>query len=498
MSDVIVTYSKRLAKHSSVYGVGTLLNRAVALVLLPLYTNYLPLDGYGKLELFLITSSFLVLVMQFGMGSAIFRSILYRKDPDSDAVIGTGLIFLTGIGLVLCTLLCLFAEYLAVLIFEDAEMTALLRVLFITDFFLVLMSIPQAKLRIEERSAIFAGIALGNFIVGISLSIFFLAILDLGLAGVIWAQLINAVIFCCIYIVVILKDLKLKFSFVELKEMLSYGLPLVPASVGTSVLLLSNRYFLQHLGQANDVAIFSAAYRVSQVVALLVNAFQMAWPTLLFKIVKEKAAQRTYSKLFTYYFLLLVSICLALSLYAREILLLATSESFLDAERIIPLVVLANLFWGVFYMTNVGIQLKKKTVYVPIIIAITAVTNLGLNYWLIQIPDFSLMGAGIASMISNMLMAVLAWRISLHYYSIQYEYWKLVKIGGLALAVFACSYFIDVENILISVLIKTLLLVIFFVLIHLVNLFSINEKKKLRELIQAAFQGMFLKNRAGK
>jgi len=486
MNESIFTYSKRLVKHSSIYGLGAILNRAVAIVLLPLYTYYLPLDEYGNLELFFTTSTFLFIILQFGMGSAIFRSIIYKTHSQPGSILTTAFFFLISVNLILVFLLCFWAEPLSRAIFETSEYASLLQILFITDFFLVMTDLAQTKLRIDERSTLFAFISLGNFILGLILTVVFLSVMKWGIAGILWAQLITSVIFTIVNIGFIFKDFHLKFSFHELKDMLGFGLPMVPASLAIIMLMLSSRYFLKHLGSDDDVGIFSVGYRVAQVISLTVNAFQLAWPTLLFTIAKGENAQNTFSKILNYLVFVMVTFSLAISLFSRELVLIFTQPKYLDAHLVIPLITIANILWGIFYVTCIGIQLKKKTMYIAIVTGIAAVLSLGLNYWLISIPGFSLMGAAVAGIIANLIVIIPILLISLHLYYIHYEYGKILYFTLIAIATYLVGTLIPTENLVIVLLAKTGLMLLFLVIIYFSNYFSSNEIEKIKQFIKEA------------
>ena len=487
MNETLVAYVKRLLKHSSIYGVGTLLYRAVALILLPLYTRYLSTGEYGDLELFFITSSFLVMILQFGMGSAIFRAVIYRDQHDPVLIVSTAFFFMLLINLVCVFGLCLFSRELSIAIFEVPDQAYLLRLIFVTDFFLVMSILPMAKLRIDERSLLFTIVAAGNFFCGVTLTVLFLVVFQWGIEGIFWAQLINAIIFTIVYISIISHEIRLKFSWNELKDMLGYGLPLVPASVATSILMLSNRYFLRHLGTAEEVGIFSAGYRMAQIVALIVNAFQMAWPTLLFTIVKEEKARDTFSRLFSYFVFVLVTVSLAIAIFGRELLVLITTPNYVAAHQIIPVLLLSNILWGFFYMTSVGIQVKKKTIYSAIIIGIAALVNLVLNYWLISIPDFRLAGAALASFVANFIVAVATLIISLRFYYIHYEYLKILQIFLLATLAYMIGLVVPTDRIFITLILKTMIIILFLVSLYLGHFFTAGEIDRAKAFLKMIY-----------
>ncbi len=477
MNENLIANIKRLIKHTAIYGLGGILYRAAALVLLPVFARYLNASEYGDYELLFTTSTFLFLIMQLGMGSAIFRSIIYKENSDEPLIISTSFYFLLAANILIVGLLCLFSETISLAIFTTPDKAYLLRLIFIADLFEVMITIPQTKLRIDESSTLYTLIALGNFIVRMGLTIYFL-MTDSGVTGVIWAQFINSFIFFLVYTLLIINKLQFRFSWTELKEMLGYGLPFVPASIGTSILMLSNRYFLRHYESADEVGYFSAAFRISQLIALVVNAFQIAWPTLLFSIAREKDAPRTYSKLLTYLSFVLVSLTLGISILGKEILYFIISPEYVKVEHIIPILNLANVFWGIFYMTSIGIQIKKKTIYVPVTIGLAAAANLALNFWLISMPGFALYGAAISSLAGNVIMALSALVISLKFYYIRYEYRKISWLFAIGTITYLVAVNLPIANIIILIILKLVLFTLFFVILYFAHFFTPQELQK--------------------
>src|SRR4029079_14956839 len=72
---------KRLGKHSAIYGLGGLVSRILAVLLLPLYTHYLSPSDYGQIETLIALVTVLTIVLQFGISSAFFRFYYDSDDP---------------------------------------------------------------------------------------------------------------------------------------------------------------------------------------------------------------------------------------------------------------------------------------------------------------------------------------------------------------------------------------------------------------------------------
>ena len=473
---------KRILKHSTAYAIGTILNRAVSIVLLPLYTRYLLKSEYGVLEILLVTSSVIMLLFQLGLGSALFRSIIYKDNVDRKVLISTAYYFLAFISTISIFILCLNTTPISKFLFGSLTYANTLIILFIGDFFLVLNTVPMALLRIKEQSVKFAIINSFNFAVGIILNIIFVVILKRGVEGIVLANTITAFLFFIIYLLVLWDELELTFSFIELRDMLGFGLPLVPSSIGDMVLMLSDRYILRYFRGLEDVGSYSAAIRLSMIVALTVNAFQMAWPAILFSIVKEDNAEQTFARLFDYFLFVLAFVALGLSLFSSEIIRIITTPKFIDGAKVVPLIALSYLFYGIYYYSSIGIQVHKKTFYLPIIIGFAAFISLSLNFYLI--PKYGFIGAGISRVISTSILGFSILFISLKYYFIPYSYFNMLKLFFVGFVLFSIGFFCVPTFSITNSIFKLILWLAFPILLFLIRFFTNNDLMFLRKSLQ--------------
>jgi len=473
---------KRLFKHSAFYGLANLLNKAFAIVLLPIYTRFLTLSEYGILEILLVTSSFVLLILQLGMGSALFRMIIYKKSSNRKEIVSTSFYFLIFSSILIVAILCLVSKDISLLIFESVEYANILTFVFIFTLFRAIIIIPEAVLRIDEKSHVFTILATSNFLIGLILNIIYVVIFKKGIYGIVLANLINSGIFVFIYISFIIKDLGLVFRIKELKEMLSFGLPLVPAAIASLILTMSDRYFLEHYSSFDEVGLYSVGYRLGMLISLFVGAFQMAWPAVMFSIAKEENAKATFSRLLTYFLLFLIFIGMALSIFAREMLITVTTESFVQGYKIVPLIVISYIFYGIYFYTAIGIQIKKKTIYMPIIIGIASLINLFLNYLLI--PDYGMMGAAIATTICYALLGITSCLVSLRFYWIDYDYRRILKIITISVCIVILGFYINkFEFTFLTVILKLLLMLIFPLALFMIHFFKKSEILKLKEIL---------------
>ncbi|HPR88757.1 MAG TPA: oligosaccharide flippase family protein [bacterium] len=461
---------KNILKHSAAYSIGTVLNRAVGLLLLPLYTRYLTKADYGVLELLLVTSSIIGVILQLGMGSALFRTILYKENVDTRKAISTAFFALAGFAVLSIGILSLTADRLASLLMIGQDGGRLLRMLFVGNFFLLLTAIPMTVLRIKQRSLTFSAIAGGQFIFGLILNVLFLVVFKKGTMGILTANAIAAAISCLLYLLCIRNSIDWSFSLDELKDMLGFGLPLVPSAIAELALMMSDRYFINSYRGVEEVAMYSVALRLATVIAMAVSAFQMAWPAILFPLAKEADGPRIFSRLFNFYLFFLVTLMLGMSVFKYELFTLFAPREFATGASAFTLIMISFIFYGVYYFTSVGIQVKKKTLYFPLVLAIAAGLGIALNFLLI--PGQGLMGAGYARAVSFAAMAVGIAVISERYYAIPYNYSRIVKLVAVAGFILLLNHWINFSSLFLTIAARFFILFLFPVLLYLWGFFE--------------------------
>ncbi len=427
----------RLLRHSGAYALATVLNRAVSVVLLPLYARAMPKAEYGALEIFTVTSTVVMLVLQLGMDSALFRSALYRQGVDRRVLTSTAHYFLLVVAFMAVTALVAAATPISVLLFGDASYAWLLRLTFVGDFFLVCNTIPMARLRIDERSLQFALIASANFVLSISLNVLFVGVLKQGVKGAVIANTLASVLFATIYAAVIWRELAPTFSMGELKEMLSYGLPLVPAAACNMVLMMSDRYLLRFFADLDQVALYAAGTRVGVLMMLVVSSFQLAWPAIFFPLARRPDGPRIFARLFEFFMLGVCILGLGLAVLARDLLELLATKSYVAGARVVPLLVASYVLYGVYYFTAIGVQVRKKTFYLPLGIGVAATINLLLG--LAMVPRIGMMGAAFAKVVAYVVLASVMSGISQRLYRVPYHAGRFALLLGTSVALFFLS-----------------------------------------------------------
>lgn len=297
--------------------------------------------------------------------------------------------------------------------------------------------------------------------------------------------------FAILFVGVVKKQLDFRFSFPVIKELLSYSIFLVPVSIGIMVLMLSNRYFILLFRDPEQLGIFSVANKIASLVLLAVMSFQLAWPSIMFRIREYKNAENYYSKIFSYFIIVFFTFALALTFFSRELILVLSTKDYIAGVFLIPILSLSYLFYGLFYVGTVGINIFKKTYYQTIAMIIGAAANLVLNYFLTD--AYGIGGAACALCLSFALVGLLSFHFSQNVYYIPVE-WKRIGKFLLLLLIALAVYQLGLQsNSSFIIVIKVLILGLFFPgSLYLFGIVTPDEKKYLRDNL------LILRQRIGK
>lgn len=473
---------KELTKHSIVYGSGTLLSRLLGFILLPIYTRFLTPADYGILSLFFITGSILAIIAKLGFGSALFREVIYQESEQS-TVMSTSLYFLIGESVIFFGALIVFSSNISNLIFSTPDYAYLLRLIFATRFLEIFKVIVMARLRIQEQSKLYATISVLNFLVGAFFNVYFIVVLKRGVEGLITAGLITTAIFSLIYLVLLRQDLKPRISFPILRRLLSFGVPLVPAGLSSLLMTSADRYFLQHFSTTAEVGLYSIGYKIGLIMNLIVQSIQLAWPAIMFDLAKQPKAEWQFSKILTYYLLILGFIGLGLALFAREALIIMTTPKFHDAYIVVPLITISYIFYGLRFITNTGLATQNKMKYIPPIIIGSAVLNLYLNY--LFIPRYGMMGAAGATVISYFILVVVQTAVNLHFWYIPYEYKRIAKIGLVWGIMYGIGLLIKMPSIWLNIGLKLILMTSYPLILYLLKFYEPREIVAIKKIFHS-------------
>jgi O-antigen/teichoic acid export membrane protein len=212
-----------------------------------------------------------------------------------------------------------------------------------------------------------------------------------------------------------------------------FGLPNVPALFFMYVIEFSDRLIIEYYHGLEVSGLYSAGYKMGMFMALITNAFRFAWQPFFLAEAKNEGAQKTFARIFTYFYAISGFLFMIFVMFAADFVMLKLpflNDSILDKTywagmMVFPVICLAHLFDGLYANFTVGIYIKKKTHMVPFINGAGAIFNLVAN--LLVIPKYGMMGAAVTTLGSFIIMAVFLYLYINRHYPIQYEWERVVK-----------------------------------------------------------------------
>ncbi len=476
---------KKIGGHTLVYAAGSIASRAIGFLMIPFYTHFLVPADYGLPELLDLTTFIIGSVVGLGLNAAILR--YYHEQPTEELrreVISTALLF--GVALLAAVYAVLFVTSpgISSTAFNTDAYASYLRLVFVSLCLDTVGELALTYVRSKQESVRATLFPLARLVISLSLNVYFIAGLGLGVLGVLYSGLIASGTVATTLIVLTLREVGLRFSREKLTAMLRYGIPLIPMTLGLFVLNFSDRFFLQRYASLTAVGVYSLGYKFGMVSGVLITSpFLQFWAAYMYEVVERPNGRELIAQLQVYFTLLLLAFTLGLSLLSEELLRVLSPPEYWGAARVIPIVGLSYVFMGLSHFFRVGLYYTKQTKYLGYAVGGTALLNLPLN--LLLIPPFGAMGAAWATLLSFATLAVVTLLTSQRRFPITYEYGRLVRLLAAGAAVFLTSLLFHVEALAPAIALDLLLLASFPVLLFVLGFFKEAELRKGKQLARA-------------
>ena len=477
---------KKLFKHSSVYGLGNILNKAVGFLLIPFYTHYLTTADYGTLELLDLSVALVGLLLNMWMNASLVRHYCEYEDAENrHAVVSTSLLATSVVAAVIAIIGAFCAKGISSLILKTPSFYPFIWVISANLFFTCVNSVSWSYMRARQRSSFIVAGNTVSLVLTLGLNIYFLAVLKTGFAGILYSSLISNVLVTAGLTIITVREVGLGFDVIKLKALAAFGLPLILTSFSAFELNFADRFFLQHYSDVSTVGIYALGYKFGYMLSfLIIQPFIMIWGARMYEVAKRKDAGDALSRISAYFVLTLTAAALVMSLVIKELISVVAAPQFHAAYKVVPVVALAYLFYGLSYYFQTGLYVRKKTLYLGLMGAVCAAANIGLNFALI--PRYAAMGAAWATALSFMIMAMLAYAFSQKVYRIPYSLFRTAVPIVAATATYLSSTFIHVPSPAASIGLKLALVLPFAAAIVLSGFFDDMEMNKLRQAAQMA------------
>lgn len=479
---------KNLFKQTLIYGLATVLPRMISFLLNPLYVDRLPRQEFADVSIVFAWLVFFNVVMSYGMETSFFR--FYNKEENKKNVISTATISIFWSSIAFLFLALLNRKILASWSGIEVEYVTYTIWILTLD---ALVIIPFSKLRAEKRPMVYAAIKIGSVVLNFSLNIFFLAILPnlaqqnpTGFLNTIYYEnfqvgyiFVSNLIASLLTFAVLSTDylkIRWRFDFQLWKQMMKYGFPILVAGIAFAINEHFDKILLEWLHVSkSDIGAYAACYKIGMFMVLFRTAYTLGIEPFFFSHASNENAKQTYATITKYFVIFGSFICffviVFIDLLKRP---LVPNPDYWNAIKVVPLIVVANFFLGIYTNLSVWYKLIDRTKIGAYISIIGALVTLALNYLLI--PSMSYYGSAIATIAAYGSMMIISYKMGQKHYPIPYDMNKILSYLGITIVFSAISFYIPFlrEN----YYIKVLLLALFMYFIYY------NEKETLLRIIK--------------
>ncbi|PWH85591.1 oligosaccharide flippase family protein [Brumimicrobium oceani] len=477
---------KKLAGQTAVYGLSSIVGRLLNYLLVPLYvTVFVNTSDYGVISELYAWIAFLMVLLTFGMETAFFK-FLSDHPEKKDSIFRNSMLSLVVINSIFLLLVLIFNGAIAdALLFPDnPEYIILLGIIVVID---ATSALPLAKLRAEEKAKKFALIQLAGIGINIGLNLILMLLVfqpetddpAVGIRFILIANLVASLVKPAI----LLRDyLQLKWIWdtTLVKSMFKYSFPLALAGFAFIINETVDRILLKHLtyqksiGELSteaaltfaesQVGIYSASYKLAMLVTIFLQAYRYAAEPFFFAQAKNKDRNKTYVKVMNYFvgavFLSFLGVSLNIDVFKYFI----PNPAYWEGLRIVPILLLANVFSGIYINQSIWYKLSGQTKFGAYIAMGGAALTLTLNF--IFIPIYGYMASAWATFIVYGGQMVVSYWLGQKHYPIPYNLRKFGLYSITAITLYFVFTWINLEAGILQLVIHNLFILLYVGLVY--------------------------------
>lgn len=478
----------RLLKQSGAYALGNVAIKASGFILAIFYLDpfYLPQADFGYLSQLDALAKLLLLVVGLGLPLGLIKYAAAANLPDQEkrAVPSTALFLATVCAIVVLTLGWVVAPLVAGTILDDPERLAVIRLLTVYVAMKTIADVGYAELRARERAGLFIRGVVIEWIILIAGVVYFLAVRQEGLHGVMKGYAISATLVAMGLGAWTWKESGRTVQLDLARKLILFGAPMVAAGLASRFLAIGDRFLIDPLMSPEAVGIYEWASKLGGVLNMFfVQSFQLAFTVIGLKtLATERPDGSLHRRVFRHYVIWTGWAALGLTLFASDVTRLITNESdYIFVEPEVLLIALGFMMNGVYFIAVNVLYSSGKTRTVAFSVGCAALLNIALN--LLLIPHIGLSGAALATFAAYGGLAVWTAMIAKKDIHVGYPWHVLVTTLLFVFGLWAIAQTTINLNVLERLSVRFLIVAVYPVLVLISGLYSRKELNQLQRSI---------------
>jgi O-antigen/teichoic acid export membrane protein len=493
---------KKLAGDTMIYGVSSIVGRFLIFLLTPIYGYTFHTGEYGILSNLLAYVAFFQVLLTYGMETSYFRFASKSEKPNE--IFGTSLIALSATSILFALFISLFSVKISGWI-GYPEQHLYIVWMGITVALDAITAIPFAKLRLQQRPVKFAVFKMVNIGINIVLNLFWILLCPRVLAdnpdsflryfydpaiGIGYAFL-SYLIASIVTLLLFLPDLgfkKLVFKTERLKEMLNYGWPILVVGIAGMVTLNIDKILIPELiangkDPMSELGVYAANGKLAILMTLFIQAFRFSFEPFLFSHYKNEESKKVYSVIMNYFVILGLLIFIGVIFYSDFLIYFIGSSKYgyhdPNGLKVVPWLLMGNLFLGIFYTQSLWYKLTDKTHFGATFSIIGGIITLFIN--ILLIPKIGYLASAIAFFSSSLIQTIISYYYGQKHFPVKYNLKKIGIYFAVAIVLYIIDMYVKFDGLVLKYCFKTLLFSLFLLFIWF------SEKSDMKRLLPKRF-----------
>ena len=479
---------QRFFKDTFIYGIAAVLPRAINILLTKLHTNALTSDKYADNTWYFVFAAYFIAFLTFGLETAFFR--FFSKEKEKGKIVSTSFITLVGSTIIFLAVLLIFNNEFAMLLgFENPVHLKILTFVTALDLLVV---IPYAYLRVTNRPIKFTFFKISNILIYAFFNVFFLWFVPYALKNnislpniiaqsyhttptVVYIFIANLIASLVTFLMMLPSMLQFKIDFDKkvLLQMLVYGLPIMVGSLAYVTNENLDKLLLGDMLGKEQMGIYAACYKLGVFMTLYIMAFRLGAEPFFFNNSEKANAKETYAKILNWFTIIgalfMLIVVVYINLFAS---ILLGKPEYYQALQIVPIILLANLFLGIYNNLSIWYKLTDKTRFGMYFSILGAILTIVFN--VVFIPIIGFMASAWATLIAYSGMTIISYIYGRKYYKVPYSVSKVLFYIIVSTVLSFISYYYFKENYVAS----TIIIIAFLAFI------LVNEKNELKIILK--------------
>ena len=468
---------RKLAGHTAIYGLSTIIPRLINYLLTPYLTYYALNEAeYGLMGYFYATIPFGLSILTLGMENAFFKfTSKYDTAEEKSNIFNTSSSFISLLSIVFfVSVICFQSSIFAVMDMEFAK-----SIISITAGIVALdaiCAIPFARLREQQRSMKFVMLKSASVVINVLAVLFFYSVLPLVKdysvfnwmwidnfgAGYVMVSNVIASGIILIWLSIINKDLKFSIDRKMLKSILIFSIPLFISGFGGTANEFIDRQMMAVLipksTSLTEIGIYTATLKIASLMVIFTQMYRYAAEPLFLSKMNKEDFKTNNAETVKVFWIVSMTIFLIITLFI-DVFQLFVDEKFRAGINLVPILVISNILLGIQLNLSFWYKYTEKTHFALYITVIGLAVNVTFNMFYMETMGYT--SAAIAKMLGMLSMVIVSYALNQIYYPIKYDIRRMGEYALLTTGLFAIGYYVNINNFILDNLVNLSLLLTF-------------------------------------